>query len=341
MTENEQPNFWKDFRRMLPGLLVSVVVIAVLLYFVDLSEVVEALKQTNYSLVPVSAAVLILSMLARAVAWRAILQDKVSVSKSFFTISEGYLLNTVLPFRLGELGRAMLLSTTSKVGLTFWEVLATILVERIFDLALMASLLITTVLFVSGAEWAMQAALTVAGLVVVGFVVLYLVTRNQEWALRLFEKIFGRWPKLVEFGRDKVESIFEGFSALTDIGRFLQVLLWMLVSWSLNVSWYYILLLAFLPGAKFLWAAFTVGMTGLGVSVPSTPGNLGVLEGSIVAGLTIVKVDESLALAYALLSHAIYIAVTVTLGIFGLTRDGQSLRQVYVNLRNRKDQPPQ
>jgi uncharacterized membrane protein YbhN (UPF0104 family) len=115
----------------------------------------------------------------------------------------------------------------------------------------------------------------------------------------------------------------------------------MLISWSLNVSWYFILLLAFVPKARFLWAAFTVGMTGLGVSVPSSPGSLGVLEGSIVFGLTRFQVDESTAFAYAILSHAIYIAVTVTLGIFGLTRDGQSLRQVYINLRKRKDQPPQ
>ena len=126
MTENVQTNFWKDFRRMLPGLVISLVVVAALLYFVDLSEVVQAWLDADFRLVPVAAAILILSMLARAVAWRTILQEQVSVGKSFFTISEGYLLNTVLPFRLGEVGRAMLMSSTT--GLSFWEVIATIVV---------------------------------------------------------------------------------------------------------------------------------------------------------------------------------------------------------------------
>jgi uncharacterized protein (TIRG00374 family) len=339
MTDNEKGNFWKDFRRMLPGLLISVVAIAALLYFVDLSKVKQAWQDADLRLVPVAAVILVLSMLARAVAWRTILQEKVSVTKSFFTISEGYLLNTVLPFRLGELGRAMLLSTTA--GLSFWEILATIVVERIFDVALMAGLLLATIPFVIGAEWALQGAILAATLVVVGFVVLYLVTRNQEWAMRIFEKLFGRWPKIVEFGRDKLESIFAGFTALTDIGRFLRVFLWMLVSWTFNVTWYFVLLLAFLPNARFLWSAFTVGMTGLGVSIPSSPGFIGVLEWSIVFGLTRFAVDESAATAYAILSHAIYIAVTVAFGIFGLARDGQSLGQLYFNLRNRKEQPPQ
>jgi hypothetical protein len=339
MTENEQTNFWKDFRRMLPGLLISLVAIVALLYFVDLSKVKQAWQEADLRLVPVAAAILVTSMLARAVAWRVILQEQVSVGKSFFTISEGYLLNTVLPFRLGELGRAMLMSGTP--GLSFWEVLATIVVERIFDLALMAGLLLSTIPFVIGADWALQAAVTAAVLVVVGFVVLYVVTRNQEWAMGVFEKLFGRWPKLIEFGRDKLESIFAGFAALTDAKRFFQVFLWMFISWTLNLTWYYVLLLAFLPGAKFLWAAFTVGMTGLGVTVPSSPGFIGVLEGAIVFGLTIFKVDESTAFAYAILSHAIYIVVTVALGIFGLVRDGQSLGQLYLNLRNRKADPQQ
>lgn len=339
MTENEQTNFWKDFRRMLPGLLISVVAIAILLYFVDLDNVKQAWKETDYRLVPVAAAILVLSMLARSVAWRTILQEQISVGKSFFTINEGYLLNTVLPFRLGELGRAMLLSTTA--GLSFWEILATIVVERIFDVALMAGLLLATIPFVIGADWALQAAVTAAVLVVVGFVVLYLVTRNQEWTMRTFEKLFGRWPKLVEFGRDKLESIFAGFTALTDIRRFLRVFLWMLLSWTFNLTWYYIVLLAFIPGARFLWAAFTVGMTGLGVSIPSSPGFIGVLEGAIVFGLTIFGVDESTAFAYAILSHAIYLAITTVFGIFGLVRDGQSLGQLYLSLRNRKAQSSQ
>ena len=58
----------------------------------------------------------------------------------FFADGEGYLLNNFLPFRLGELGRAFLLSRKS--GMTFSEILPTIIIERAVDLAFSAAILL-------------------------------------------------------------------------------------------------------------------------------------------------------------------------------------------------------
>ncbi len=40
----------KDFRKMLPGLLISLTLVAAILYFVDLRAVLEAFKKANYGL---------------------------------------------------------------------------------------------------------------------------------------------------------------------------------------------------------------------------------------------------------------------------------------------------
>jgi len=45
----------KDFRRMLPGLLVSLVLIGAILYFVDLKAMVAAVKSANYVLLLVGS----------------------------------------------------------------------------------------------------------------------------------------------------------------------------------------------------------------------------------------------------------------------------------------------
>jgi len=70
-------------------------------------------------------------MFVRAKVWQTLLRDKPKYIDVLFAASEGYLLNTFLPFRLGEIGRAFLLSRKS--GMRFGEILPTIVIERVVD----------------------------------------------------------------------------------------------------------------------------------------------------------------------------------------------------------------
>ena len=100
----------KDFRRMLPGLLISLALIAAILYFVDLKAMVEAVKAANYAILALVFVMGILWLMVRGLVWRTLLRERVSYRDTFLTLMEGYLLNNFLPFRLGEIGRAFLLS---------------------------------------------------------------------------------------------------------------------------------------------------------------------------------------------------------------------------------------
>lgn len=331
MTEHTNLSARKDALRMVPGILVSLVAFIAVLYFADLDEVVQTIRLADYRYLPLVILLFVGSIAARAVAWRTLLREQVSVGKAFLTLNEGYLLNNILPFRLGEFGRAFLLSRTA--GFSFWEVISTIVVERVFDVGIMAGLLLSTLPFVIGAAWARSAAFGAALLVLVGFVVLYLVANNQGRVRQLVEKVTGRWPKIQTFGREKLDAIFSGLAALTSVVRFARVLVWLLVCWALNIGWYYLLLLAFLPQAAFLWVVFAVGAVSLGVALPSSPAYIGVFEAAIVGGLTLFSVDPSLALAFALTAHVIYLAGTSMLGVYALVRDGQSLGQIYRQVR--------
>jgi uncharacterized protein (TIRG00374 family) len=335
MTNPDRSFNIQDVKGMLPGIAVSVTAIIVLVLVTDVNKAVDALRMADYRYLPLSLAAFLGTLMTRSLAWRAILQEKITFSKAFFTINEGYLLNNILPFRLGELGRAFLLSRTA--GMSFWEVLSTILMERIFDVAIMAGLLLGTLPFVFGAEWAQQAAIVAGLMVLLGMVVLHLLARNQEMVINLFEKISVRWPKIASFGREKIEAFFDGLTALTDARRFGRVLGLMLLTWILNISWYFILLKAFLPHADFFWAATSVGIASLGVSVPSSPAYVGVLEAAMIGALALFQVDASTALAFAITSHALYFVVTVSLGAFGLARDGESLSHVYRQVRKKEN----
>lgn len=323
-----------DWRRMLPGLLVSAVSLGLVLYFADLRKLAEALRLADYRFVALSMLVTLTWLLVRGLVWRTLLQDKAPYQAVFWSLNEGYLLNNLLPFRLGEIGRAFLLARKAQLG--FWQVLSTIVIERILDLALAVGLLFTTLPFVVGASWARQASIVVGGAVVSGLAVLYLLARNRERAIDLFERLSQRWPLLYRLGGKAITPFFNGLGVLTDGLRFLRAVGWMVVNWLVAITQYAIMVNAFFPGANLLWAAFSLGVAALGIAAPSSPGAVGVLELSIVGALSLFGLDASTALALAITIHLVQYLITGALGAYALARDGESLIDLYRRVRSIK-----
>jgi uncharacterized protein (TIRG00374 family) len=288
------------------------------------------LLQADYRfLIPVLA-LYVLALMTRSIAWRILLLDAIPYRDVFFTLNAGYLLNNILPLRLGEISRALILS---RYGLGFWRVLSTILVERAFDFAIIAGMLLTTLPFVTGASQAYEVAVIVFIIVLFGFVFFYVVARYRDRVLHIYEILSERWPGLNLIGEDRIKSFITGLAALTDIRTFLSVLFWMLLNWGLAILAQYLLLLAFIPSAQLTWIIFSQAVVALGVALPSAPAYIGVLEAAWVASLTLMGVDPSTALAFAVSSHLISITVTGVFGVYALVREGESLVKLYTRIR--------
>jgi uncharacterized protein (TIRG00374 family) len=311
--------------------VVSAICLVVVFYFIDPKQLLQALQLADYRLVVLAFLISIGWLLVRGMVWRTLLQNKASYNQVFFTVTEGYLLNNLLPFRLGEVARALLLS--QKAGLDFWGVLSTIVIERILDLGMAAGLLLITLPFVVGASWAAEAAIGAGSLVLVGFAVLYLLARYRAWALRQYEKLGKHWPILLRIGGGRITAFLAGLSVLTDGALFLKAIAWSITNWLVAIAQYYILMLAFFPDAKLLWAAFALGVAALGIAAPSSPGALGVLELSIVGALALFGLNSSTALAYAITSHVFNYLSNGLLGSYALARDGESLTGLYQRVR--------
>jgi uncharacterized membrane protein YbhN (UPF0104 family) len=226
----------QDWRRLAPGLIISVLSLAVLLYFVNLRDFFRALQMADYRFVLGSIGCSILWMLVRAKAWRTLLQEKATYNQVFFAMSEGYLLNNILPFRLGEVGRCFLMGKKANLG--FWQVLSSIMIERALDMTLAVALLLSTLPLVVGANWARQASILVGGIVLLGLGVLYFLARYREWALALFNRIGERWTILIRLGGKMVPAFLTGLAVLTDAGRFLRAVFWMVLNWLLAIAQY-------------------------------------------------------------------------------------------------------
>ena len=321
----------KDLRRLLPGLLISLISLIVVFSFLDLDALTAALRKADYRFLLISFILLFVGLLARGMAWRTLLEEKATLKQVFLAINEGYLLNNLLPFRLGEIGRAFLLGQNT--GLSFWQVFPTIMIERAFDITLSAGLLLSTLPFVLGYSGAESAALIALSVIVSGMAVLHLIARYPDRAMGLFDRLGARLPRLERLGRDRLVSFLQGLGALVDLRRFIKTLGWMALVWALTLVEYYVILIAFVPSAPLIWAAFSLGVLAMGVSVPASPGSIGVFEASLVGALRVFSVDYAIAFAYALTAHLIFFLFTAVFGMIGLARDDHTLGQIFRRLR--------
>jgi uncharacterized protein (TIRG00374 family) len=327
-------NFWKSTRRWLPGVVISVIAILVIIHYVDWQSFVKAIRSANYWLLLAFLVVSITWLMVRGIVWRTLLRGRASYRDVFWTLCEGYLLNAFLPFRLGEVGRAFLLGRKAKLG--FMDVLSTIVIERVLDLAFSAAILLSAVPFVVGAAGAGRIAIVIGALVVAGMIFLYVLARNREWALGLFQRFSTRWPKLQMLGGNLLDSFFSGLVILTDGWLFLRFLLWMTLNWAIAIAEFFLLLLAFFPQARLLWSLFGLGAVAFGNAVPSLPGAVGTYEAALGGALTLLSGDQSTALAAALTAHLIGYIINGVLGTYALSREGETLMGVYHQLRNRQ-----
>src|SRR6266540_816578 len=354
----------KDVKRWLPGAIISILLIAAILYFVDLRAMVNAISHANYPLLGLGVLLGFVWIAIRAIVWRTLLRDRPSYADVFWTVGEGYLLNNFLPFRLGEIGRAFLLSRKS--DMQFMEILPTIVIERAMDLGYSAIILLAALPFVVGAEGAQRIGIIVGVIVLIGFVILYLLARYNQWAIDLYYKLSERlssWPNkigiflklfinewvLILLRRlwsslpplqkpigEFLESFFAGLGVLTDGWLFLRFLFWMALNYALAIVSYYLIIRAFFPQAQIVWGMFGLGAAAFGGAIPSLPGAVGTFEGAFGGAITLLAGDQyaSTALAVALTGRLYNYINSGVIGGIGLLREGQTLSGIYEQLKN-------
>jgi uncharacterized protein (TIRG00374 family) len=322
----------KDVKRWLPGAVISILLLAAILYFVDLGAMLDSIRHANYTLLAIALATGFIWIAVRAIVWRTLLRNRASYSDVFFTIGEGYLLNNFLPFRLGEIGRAFLLSRKS--DMQFMEILPTIVIERATDLGFSAMILLAAIPFVVGAEGAGRIGIIVGVIILIAFVILYVLARYNQRALNLFHTLSARWPTLQRAGGSFLESFFLGLAVLKDGWLFVRFLFWMCLNWGIAIISYYLIIRAFFPQAQLVWGMFGLGGAAFGGAIPSLPGAVGTFEGAFGGAVTLLTGDQSTALAVALTGRLYNYINSGVIGGIGLLREGQTLSGIYQQLKN-------
>ena len=321
----------------IPGVLVSVVAIILIIQVVgDWDTLKQSFSSFNGRYIFASAAFCLLFLLIRGQAWRTILGSEVGLWQSFLVVNQGYLINSIIFNRAGEIARSVLMSKHVKKNPFY--VLSTIIIERAFDLVIAAGLLLSTLPLALGMDWARPVATVIIILVIAGLVVLFLVARNHETVELWAEKFLSRWKFTRKIVLPQIKPILAGLGTLTRPVQFILSFFWIFLSWCAAIGMYYVLILAIQPDAPVWWGIFADSVLAVGIALPSAPAALGVFEGSLVAALTLLGVDASMALAYAVIVHFVQFIVTAVIGFYALIKDGRSIGELLNNFHQNPEQ---
>lgn len=311
------------------GIIVSIACLIAIFVFIDPREILRALLEADYRYVAMSAAGIILFLFLRAVRWRFMLNNSVSLGRVFHIQNIGYLLTYILPFRLGDVGRAVLIGNVPPVTLA--QGISTMVVERVLDLLFVVLLLPITLANVDAlAPTIRDAARVSTFLAVAAIAVLILAANFRALALNLFSKILERIPFL-DAGRwsPHFDQLLEGLSSLTRLRDGLILATLSIVVWLPIIFAYH-------SGMRAVGLQPTVAMAGLVVSAaaisiaaPSSPGQVGVFHGGVTFALVqVLQQPQAASASFAFLYHAINFAVVIVFGLVGVYSIGATLGNV-------------
>jgi hypothetical protein len=322
--------------RLVLGLAVSILAIFAVLKFVNLEDLKIALATVSWKFIVIIVLLDILGLFVRGKAWQTILGNKISLINSFFGVSEGYFLNNILPFRGGEIGRSFFVGRSSGLG-TFYT-LSSIVIERAFDIAFAALLIILTLPFLTGLDWVKPIAFIALAVIISVMAGLFMLTRYKEKVITWINKREKK-SRIYSFVIPKTRNLIEGFSTIRKPSQFFLSLFWMAACWTVWSVIYHFSMVQVVPGSPLWTGAFIAAVLALGVAIPSAPAALGVFEAAFTGAIVLIGGSASTGFAYGLTLHLIQFVLVGIIGIWGLYRDGTSLSAFIGEVMKKDSQP--
>jgi uncharacterized protein (TIRG00374 family) len=316
--------------QLIVGVLVSVVCLWVAFRNVAFGALVESLRGANYWWLAAYPVLGVALNLIRAEIWRVLLDRRARCAETFWAYSVGFLVNNVLPFRLGEAARVAVLAFRRSIPVA--EVVAAVALERVLDLVAIVAILTAVLPFVTHAVDIRRAAVwtgaTSAAMIVA--LVLVIVARRRldpvvaAIAARLPPRYAAslprRWRELSDglavIGKPRLAFAVGGGAALV---------------WMLTIVLQWCVLRAFQPAARLIDAATFVAVVSVGAAVPAAPGSIGTYQWVGQQALSSpfsVRYSPTMALAIAIVSHAASYVFSSALGALGLWYFGVSFGKV-------------
>lgn len=306
-------------------LLITAVAVWLVLRQINYQDLGNAFKQVSVSSLLLIVLFYTLGSVLRAVACWIILGGRVSFMDTFWGMNLGYLLNSIMPLRLGEFGRAAFISENEKGKIGFFEVLSAVVAERLLDLLVGFSFLIVCLLFLVEDDSLNQLTWIGTVVLVIAIAFIFYATKNETKVLSWLRGIFPNSKFMQEKIVPTIEKLLNGFQFFVKPGRFVLSFVILAFSWTFSMLEYGLLQNIMLPASEWWWPVLVIPASAFANALPAAPGGLGVYEAGAVGAYALVGVEKAPALAMALITHAVQIIIPSILGAIALMLSSQSL----------------
>ena len=340
-------------KKVLIFLFIGLAIMGVMLYFIGIDEVIEALKLSNLWLVLLAIVIQIFTYFLYTWRWNIINKTAdmdLGIKKSLPMVLVSLAVNNITPSGRGggEPVRAYLLAKEGHFK--FEDTFATVIADRALDtfpFVILAILTIIGIIFTFSLDIKLIAFLVImVTLITVAVILLIYVCINEAFGVKLTSwiiKIVRRFYK--KFNEDTEKRIIEAvktFQArMNALLRDKTILYYALplsfVIWIFEILRVYVVFLAFgarvspiIIGEVFILASF-VGM------VPLLPGGLGAVDGIMILFYANAGITASLSAAATVVERLISFWMTTFVGLIFLTMFGTSVLDKAFALAGSKD----
>jgi hypothetical protein len=340
----------KKYLQITAGLAIGAFLLWFLFKDTDWVKVWRAFQEARTGWLFVGLVAILISFVIRIWRWSYIVNPVIHVPfwQLFSATQIGFLGNFVLPARIGEVIRALVLSKSRDIP--FPKTMAFVAVDRLTDLfGLVYVFLVTLLVFrpnsdvylpedmkalYSGAisKEMVQGSLFVAtAALIAGVAFLMLLIARKKFFLALSDSFFALFSKrLGHFVRKLFLNFAEGMQVLLSFKDLLKASLVSLLLWTFFAISQYAVFKAFDLSVPWFAPFVVLSLLSVFISIPGPPGFIGPFHVGVVGGLILVNnaLDLDSLRAVAIVAHLFNLVPVVLIGIVCLSFEKIGLRQL-------------
>jgi len=321
-------NFLLKYKALI-GLVLSLGFLYLSLSKVNFNDIVQIFSRSNLSNIIFITLLALLARIILTFRWYNLLHftNKRNLKDVFNYLNIGYLINDTLPGRIGDFAKSYLWA--KKVNVSKADALASVIVERLFDLTGMGLIFLLAIFTLDLPSYALKGGIILITLCFLGFCVLLFLAKSNSKLSHIQQRYENK--KILNWILAKINklSIYSAFLInirLIFILIFLTILVWFIYLFS------GFLIIENLHPSHYSWQTSVVSLLFISVAfvIPSTPGNLGVYQYACILAFEITGGGYSReeALVFSLISQLPVYLLSILLGIYSSYSEGFELNKI-------------
>jgi glycosyltransferase 2 family protein len=308
------------------GFVLSVVLLYFALRGIEFRQIWATLRNVNPLLALVPLVFIGCDVFLASCKWSIIIGGGATVRETFVAYLIGLFVNNVLPARLGEVARAYVMST--KKGRSFTYCLTSVALDRFFDLTGLLLLILIFFPRSSLPRTISQAIYVVIGVMLFCVFLIILLSRESV-ANRISDRFTGIEKSFFKRFSKRIIEIQENLKRINSPLTLISLVILSACAWLfMSIALYTVIRALGIHSVSFRVIPFVCALLNFGVSIPSSPGYVGVYQFLLVYLLSIFGVPKYEGFTISILYHASWYVPYTLIGFTFSLREHLRVRDI-------------